>query len=117
MASGDFSNYVISMLEEAQRQYVEMLVVEGIGRAYILLRDPYNIDAKLWLNDVTRWPDVQFGDIYTFLIHKTGIKNIELFFFLNYNFSDALGQRISYFHLTVKTIILLITESHAMIMY
>ena len=34
--------------------------------------DPYGIDEKKWVNDVTTWPDLQFGDIYTYLIDMKG---------------------------------------------
>lgn len=34
--------------------------------------DPYGIDKKDWINDVTTWPDLQFGDINTYLIDTKG---------------------------------------------
>ena len=34
--------------------------------------DPYGIDENVWINDVTTWPDLQLGDIYTYLIDSKG---------------------------------------------
>ena len=30
------------------------------------LPDPYSITEDLWLDDVTKWPSVEFGDLYTY---------------------------------------------------
>ena len=34
------------------------------------LPDPYGIPAHEWVVDMTKWPDLQWPDIYTYLIEK-----------------------------------------------
>ena len=36
------------------------------------LPDSYGITEDLWLDDVTKWPSVEFGDLYTYLIVTKG---------------------------------------------
>ena len=33
----------------------------------------YAIPDELWLDDPSKWPEIQFGDIYTYLIDTPGI--------------------------------------------
>ena len=33
---------------------------------------PYRLPADLWKNDPTRWPVVEYGDIYDYLINTPG---------------------------------------------
>ena len=35
--------------------------------------DPFLIEASAWENDISKWPPVDFGSIYTFLIDKVGV--------------------------------------------
>ena len=51
--------------------------------------DPYSIEESLWLEDMTKWPDLQFGDISpTMLIQKNATqKNLKAYKFLEaYNY-------------------------------
>ena len=34
--------------------------------------DPYQIDHDEWKDDITLWPSVEFGEIYTYLIDTPG---------------------------------------------
>ena len=34
--------------------------------------DPYNISVELWINDVSRWPPIEFPHVYTYLIDTPG---------------------------------------------
>ena len=34
--------------------------------------DPYQIDIREWKDDVTLWPPVEFGEIYTYLVDTPG---------------------------------------------
>ena len=36
------------------------------------LPNPYGITEDLWLDDVTKWPSVEFGDLYTYPINTKG---------------------------------------------
>ena len=57
-----------SMLDyEAQKRYLKNLVIDGET-----VPDPYGIAKGLWLDDVTMWPNLEFGDIYTYLIDTKG---------------------------------------------
>ena len=51
----------------AQRRYSEKLRIDDE-----VLPDPYSIEEDLWADDITQWPDLQFGDIYSYLIHTEG---------------------------------------------
>lgn len=33
---------------------------------------PYNMPADLWMNNPTKWPDVQWPDVYHYLIETPG---------------------------------------------
>lgn len=35
--------------------------------------DPYVIPIDQWVNDPSKWPHVEFGQIYTYLIESPGI--------------------------------------------
>ena len=61
------SKQFLSLDYNARRRYLEKLRVDGE-----ILPDPYSIGPRNWLNDVERWPDVEFGDIYTYLIETEG---------------------------------------------
>lgn len=57
------SEYFTSLDYLSQRRYVEKLKN---------LPDPYGIPEALWLDDVTKWPSIEFGDIYMYLIDSKG---------------------------------------------
>ncbi len=50
---------------EARKRYLEKLKTDG-------LPDPYSIPGGSWSDDVTKWPSVDFGDVYAYLIETTG---------------------------------------------
>ena len=62
------SSYFQSLDYSAQKRYLTKLKVDGHD-----LKDPYDIPDDLWLDDPSKWPDIQFGDIYTYLIDTPGI--------------------------------------------
>ena len=68
--------------------------------------DPYQIDNGKQKYDITLWPPVEFGEIYTYLIHTPvpftrekmkAYKSLEAF-----NYYIRLGS-VSYTHLTLPT--------------
>ena len=61
------SQYFYSLDYTARKRYLEKLKVDGET-----LPDPYGITEDLWLDDVTKWPSVEFGDLYTYLIDTKG---------------------------------------------
>ena len=54
------SDYAAKLPPEARKRYVEKLIVKGEG-----LPDPYQLNSG-WLSDPLHWPDLTFGDIYTY---------------------------------------------------
>ena len=45
----------------ARKRYLVKLQIDGE-----VFPDPYGIDEKDWINGAITWPDLQFGDIYTY---------------------------------------------------
>ena len=62
------SEYARSLNHEAQSRYVSKL---KYNRNTMQLPDPYSIKNG-WTDDPTSWPDVTFGDIYSYLIEVPG---------------------------------------------
>lgn len=67
-----FSEYYLRLTKADQDRYREKLIVHGIS-----ISDPYTIADEKWENNVGKWPPVQFGDIWTYLIHTPGIYTAE----------------------------------------
>ena len=38
----------------------------------VTLPDPYGIAEELWIDDMSIWPDLQYGDVYNYLIESKG---------------------------------------------
>ena len=55
------SSYFNSLSYIAQKRYLTKLNIDGCT-----LQDPYSIEKSLWSKDMSKWPDLQFGDIYTY---------------------------------------------------
>ena len=51
----------------AKKRYSEKLTVDGRE-----IQDPYEILDDSWIDDVTKWPKVEFSDLYTYLIETKG---------------------------------------------
>lgn len=62
------SLYYKSLPEAPQREYKEKLLRLGIKD---LCFDPF-IDGETWEDNVTKWPDVQFGEIYCYHVDTPG---------------------------------------------
>lgn len=61
------SEYLSSADYLAQKRYSEKLLVEGVS-----LPDPYGLGEEVWSNDMSLWPDLQYGDVYNYLIESKG---------------------------------------------
>ena len=61
------SDYQSSLDYEAKKRYKEKLVLETEE-----LEDPYALSEEAWSDNVTKWPNVEFGDIYNYLIDSKG---------------------------------------------
>ena len=61
------SEYYNSLGHLAKKRYSEKLTVNGNE-----IQDPYEIPDDSWIDDITKWPRVEFGDLYTYLIETKG---------------------------------------------
>lgn len=74
------SFYYKSLLETCQVDYTDKLLQLGLG---YLCQDPF-IDSDNWVNNVSKWPDVEVGQIYCYLVGSPGkftretLKHIDL---------------------------------------
>ena len=55
--------YVGSLDYEARKRYFQKLQTESE-----VLPDPYSLENEQWIDNVRRWPSLEFGDLYTYLI-------------------------------------------------
>ena len=62
------SSYFHLLDYSTQKHYLMKLKVNGHD-----LKHPYDVPDKLWLDDPSKWPEIQFGGIYTYLIEIPGI--------------------------------------------
>ena len=62
------SAYLSSLPWEARKRYTEKLNIGGVT-----LPDPYGIDQGLWTEDMARWPTLEFGDLYSYLVNTKGL--------------------------------------------
>ena len=53
---------------ESKKRYREKLSVANLTEC------PYKLPAGLWINDPTKWPEIEYGDIYDYLINTPGMK-------------------------------------------
>lgn len=59
--------YLDSLDYEARKRYFHKLQTESE-----VLPDPYSVVNELWIDDVRMWPNLEFGDLYTYLIETKG---------------------------------------------
>ena len=63
---------------------IEDIGGEAKARYYNKLQDvdldcsPYQIPSDAWKNDSTKWPDIEFPDIYVYLIETPGVFTREI---------------------------------------
>ena len=55
---------LINLDYKAQKRYIAKLTVGEVD-----LPDPYSIPDDMWLDDTTKWPSLEFGEIYTSLLN------------------------------------------------
>jgi hypothetical protein len=72
------SEYVKSLNHEDVAFYIEKLTVDGVQ-----LPDPYGITKSCWDNDVNKWPDISYPDIYQYFVEtscfysRAEVKNVK----------------------------------------
>ena len=66
------SDYFSSLTYSTRKRYLEKLQVGGE-----MLPDQYGITEDQWLANVSKWPTLEFGDVYTYLeLHQGKIKSL-----------------------------------------
>ena len=61
-------NYIDSLSFSTRKRYLGKLKIGGQ-----VLNDPYSMDEDCWCDDMTKWPELLFGDIYTYSINTKGL--------------------------------------------
>ena len=61
------SEYQSTLDLEAKKRYKEKLVLKSEQ-----IPDPYAVPQEEWVDDITKWPTVLYGDIYNYLIESKG---------------------------------------------
>ena len=59
--------YMDTLAEPKQKGCREKLELLFEAKDPKALRDPYEIESNEWINDLTVWPPVEFGDIYSYI--------------------------------------------------
>lgn len=62
------SSYFVWLNYTAQKRYLEKLKIEDIN-----LQDPFAITEDQWTENLSAWPDLEFGDMYMYLIEIKGL--------------------------------------------
>ena len=66
----DVSIYVKGLDFEARKRYSTKLLYDKGTKS---LPDPYNIRREKWSNDLCLWPDLQFAQIFMYLIETPAL--------------------------------------------
>jgi hypothetical protein len=65
----EIAYYIEDQSREARQRYKQKL---KYGKDLDSLPDPYKLSSG-WVNDMSVWPDITFGDIYSYLIDSPGV--------------------------------------------
>ena len=69
MAFETESEYYSKLTYEAKRRYKKKLTMENGEN----IPDPFCIKQEQWIDDPKLWPNVEYGDIYNYLIETKGL--------------------------------------------
>ena len=61
------SLYLQGLSSEARIRYDRKLAVCGLKTC------PYMLPAMVWRNNPSEWPDIDYGDVYAYLIETPGM--------------------------------------------
>jgi len=59
-------DYFSFLKDDARSRYLEKLDIVGLNEC------PYRLPADIWKEDPTNWPDIEYPDIYEYLINTPG---------------------------------------------
>ncbi|WAR20906.1 hypothetical protein MAR_014880 [Mya arenaria] len=68
----DVSIYVIGLASDARKRYFSKLMFD---KGLKTLSDPYKVPDEKWSRDLTNWPSLDFGKLYTYLILSPALFN------------------------------------------
>ena len=60
--------YIDLLNSSARKRYLGKLKIGGQ-----VLSDPYSMDEDHWYDDMTKWPELLCGNVYTYLINTEGL--------------------------------------------
>ena len=66
----NISVYATGLPPVEKERYFEKLTLNGGTEK---LPDPFTIEEKLWVNDPCLWPEIDFGQIYLYLIETPAL--------------------------------------------
>ena len=67
---GTFSKYVLELDSVSRERYESKLTLFNGG---FKIPDPYSITESEWSLDMTKWPPVEYADLYNYFINTPGI--------------------------------------------
>lgn len=59
--------YYEELTTDAKLRYDDKLQALGLKEC------PYKLPAGAWINDPTKWPSIEYGDIHNYLIESPGM--------------------------------------------
>lgn len=59
-------SYFDSLDGEARTRYQKLIKVAKLQEC------PYRLPADVWINDPTKWPEIEYPDVYDYLINTPG---------------------------------------------
>ncbi|XP_033747958.1 uncharacterized protein LOC117332976 [Pecten maximus] len=68
-SEGDIAYYIEDQPREARQRYETKLTYDKGQKS---LPNPYRLSSG-WVNDISTWPDLTYGDIYNYLIDSPGV--------------------------------------------
>ena len=63
-----FREYFIALFQQDKKRYIDKLTVEDQR-----IPDPYTLPGECWENDCSKWPNIEYGDVWNYLVHTPGL--------------------------------------------
>ena len=67
---GNTSNLLSHLRSKHHKEYTPLDLYNSNDSGVLV--DPYSVEDEKWKDDVSLWPPVEFGEIYTYLIDTPG---------------------------------------------
>ena len=66
-------DYYSSLKTEAKSRYKQKLEIVGLQEC------PYRLPADIWAENPTKWPEIEYPEIYKYLINTPGKHQYQIF--------------------------------------